>query len=151
VVVLAALDRLTCTFLLAAILFVLLMGFASFRKGLLWALRGDMGDYYIVDQRRNWIVTKHVDPEELGRELGGAEGVGGSAMIELSKQEQQLVEILREWTGNDEYRLDIERTGGAWEIKLSMLYKKKKKWARGVGTTFNEAWDSMVPSWAKGR
>jgi hypothetical protein len=26
------------TFLLAAILFVLLMGFASFRKGLLWAL-----------------------------------------------------------------------------------------------------------------
>jgi hypothetical protein len=72
-------------------------------------------------------------------------------MIELSKQEQQLVEILREWTGNDEYRLDIERTGGAWEIKLSMLYKKKKKWARGVGTTFNEAWDSMAPSWAKGR
>jgi hypothetical protein len=39
VVALAALDRLTCTFLLAAILFVLLMGFASFRKGLLWALR----------------------------------------------------------------------------------------------------------------
>jgi hypothetical protein len=46
------------TFLLAAILFVLLVGFASFRKGLLWALRGDMGDYYIVDQRRNWIVTQ---------------------------------------------------------------------------------------------
>jgi hypothetical protein len=80
---------------LAAILFVLLMGFASFRKGLLWALRGDMGDCYIVDQRRNWIVTKHVDPEELGRELGGAEGVGGSAMIELSKQEQQLVGVAR--------------------------------------------------------
>jgi hypothetical protein len=58
------------TFLLATILFVLLMGFASFRKGLLWALHGDMGDYYIVDQRRNCIVTKHVDPEELGARLG---------------------------------------------------------------------------------
>jgi hypothetical protein len=33
-------------------------------------LRGDMGDYYIVDQRRNWIVNKHVDPEELGARLG---------------------------------------------------------------------------------
>jgi len=87
-------------------------------------------------------------PRGAGRETRRAEGVGGSAMIELSKQEQQLVEILREWTGNDEYRLDIERTGGAWEIKLSMLYKKKKKWARGVGTTFNEAWDSMAPSLA---
>jgi hypothetical protein len=58
------------TSLPAAILFVLLMGFGSFRKGLLWALRGDMGDYYIVDQRRNWIVNKHVDPEELGARLG---------------------------------------------------------------------------------
>jgi hypothetical protein len=66
VVALAALDRLTCTFLLAAILFVLLMGFASFRKGLLWALRGDMGDYYIVDQRRNWIVTQARRPRGAG-------------------------------------------------------------------------------------
>jgi hypothetical protein len=63
---LVALDRLTCTFLLAAILFVLLMGFASFRKGLLWALRGDMGDYYIVDQRRNWIVTQARRPRGAG-------------------------------------------------------------------------------------
>jgi hypothetical protein len=47
-------------------------------------------------------------------------------MIELSKQEQQLVEILREWTGNDEYRLDIERTGGAWEIKLSIFTKRRR-------------------------
>jgi hypothetical protein len=67
-------------------------------------------------------------------------------MIELSEQERQLIEILREWEGDDEYRLEIGRAGGAWEIKLSA--SGEAKWARGVGTTFNEAWDNMAPSWA---
>ena len=66
--------------------------------------------------------------------------------MELSEQEQQLIEILREWTGDDEYRLEIEHSLGAWEIKLST--PQKKKWARGTGSTFDEAWDCMDPSWA---
>ena len=32
--------------------------------------RNELGDYYIVDINRNFIVRKHVDPEELARELG---------------------------------------------------------------------------------
>jgi hypothetical protein len=32
--------------------------------------RQQMGDYYIVNTSRNFIVDKNVDPEELGRELG---------------------------------------------------------------------------------
>jgi hypothetical protein len=32
--------------------------------------RHEQGDYYIVDHSRRWIVAKHVDVEELGRELG---------------------------------------------------------------------------------
>jgi hypothetical protein len=32
--------------------------------------RSELGDYYTVDVDRNWIVEKHVDPEELGRKLG---------------------------------------------------------------------------------
>lgn len=30
----------------------------------------DLGDYYIVDFYRNFIVASHVDLESLGRELG---------------------------------------------------------------------------------
>jgi hypothetical protein len=30
----------------------------------------ELGDYYIVDYNRNWIVAKDVDIEDLGRELG---------------------------------------------------------------------------------
>jgi hypothetical protein len=28
-----------------------------------------MGDYYTIDTQRNWVVEKHVDPEDIGREL----------------------------------------------------------------------------------
>ena len=30
----------------------------------------DLGDYYVLNIGRNWIVEKDVDPEELGRRLG---------------------------------------------------------------------------------
>jgi len=32
--------------------------------------RNEFGDFYIRDTRRNFIVTTHVDPVELGKELG---------------------------------------------------------------------------------
>jgi hypothetical protein len=32
--------------------------------------RSDLGDYYIVNVNRNNLVAQHVDPVELGRELG---------------------------------------------------------------------------------
>ena len=45
---------------------------------MLKATRGDrwrheLGDYYIANFARNFIVGKHVDPEALGRELGVVE------------------------------------------------------------------------------
>jgi hypothetical protein len=33
-------------------------------------LRLDVGDFYIVDTRRNFITGKDIDPEALARELG---------------------------------------------------------------------------------
>jgi hypothetical protein len=36
--------------------------------------RGDLGDYYIVNINRNSVTAQHVDPEELGRELGVVRG-----------------------------------------------------------------------------
>ena len=32
--------------------------------------RSSVGDHYIVNFKRNWIVSKDVDPEAVGRELG---------------------------------------------------------------------------------
>ena len=69
-------------------------------------------------------------------------------MKDVNEQEQQLIEMLREWAGDDEYcladRIEIERNNGAWEIALSMPSKKKA--AHGVGKTFAEAWDNVDPS-----
>ena len=36
--------------------------------------------------------------------------------LKLSKQETELIEILREWGGKDAYEVTIERRDGAWEI-----------------------------------
>jgi len=30
----------------------------------------ELGEYYVRDYSRNFIVAQHVDPEQLGRELG---------------------------------------------------------------------------------
>ena len=50
-------------------------------------------------------------------------------MDDISEQEQQLIGMLREWAGDDKYRLadrtEIERNNRAWEISLSMPSKKK--------------------------
>ncbi len=37
------------------------------RGGRSWS---DLGNYYVRNFERNFIVAQHVDPEELGRELG---------------------------------------------------------------------------------
>jgi len=32
--------------------------------------RQELGEFYVLDLRINGVLQKHVDPEELGRELG---------------------------------------------------------------------------------
>jgi hypothetical protein len=66
--------------------------------------------------------------------------------MDITQQEQQMLELLREWAGGDQYRLLIERQDGAWDITLSEVGKPHT--ARGTGATFGEAWDDMAPTWA---
>jgi Arm DNA-binding domain len=66
--------------------------------------------------------------------------------LEVSEQERQLIEILRQWAGDAEYQIEIKRENGVWELKLSE--PRAGRWARGVGRTFAEAWDHIDPSWA---
>ena len=41
--------------------------------------------------------------------------------LELSEEETQLIEILREWDGDDAYQLIIERRDGAWDLSMKEL------------------------------
>ena len=61
--------------------------------------------------------------------------------MEISEQERQMIEIVRENAGTDEFYLSIERNEGEWEIDLSIASRV----ARGVGGSFNDAWDNMAP------
>jgi hypothetical protein len=73
--------------------------------------------------------------------------------IEPTDQEEQLLWALREWRGEIDYRVVIEFRDGAWEIALSARLPGKpprsaRPAARGVGKTFDEAWDNVAPTWA---
>jgi hypothetical protein len=35
-----------------------------------WRMRQEVGDYYVLDWNRNFVVRKYVDPAEFARELG---------------------------------------------------------------------------------
>jgi len=61
--------------------------------------------------------------------------------MELSEQEQQLVEVLREWDHVGEYRLTIE-LHGVWDVALQRQDTGVRA-VRGTGPTFAEAWDAM--------
>jgi hypothetical protein len=66
--------------------------------------------------------------------------------LELSGQESQLIQILREWDGKDAYQMIIERRDSAWDISLREFGTNRG--ARGTGATFDAAWDNMAPLWA---
>jgi hypothetical protein len=73
--------------------------------------------------------------------------------VEITPQENQMIDILRGSTDTTEFRLVIERRDGAWDIDMSArgmvgLPSSKECGARGVGATFDAAWDNMNPLWS---
>jgi hypothetical protein len=74
--------------------------------------------------------------------------------LEPSEQELQMLEMMREWSGKDEFRVVIEFKDGAWETSLTGILVgrvsgvPKKMTSRGVGRTFDDAWNNMDPTWA---
>src|SRR5262249_11382363 len=67
------------------------------------------------------------------------------AMV-VTASERQLLDILRA-THVDGFKLVIERDGGAWEVILSGQVPGKPRKSLGVGASFREAWEKMVPWW----
>jgi hypothetical protein len=68
-------------------------------------------------------------------------------MIDMTDQERQMLEMLREWNDlGENHRLVIERRDGAWELELTGPHPKRDTAkARGVGRTLSQAWDEMAP------
>ena len=67
--------------------------------------------------------------------------------MEVTASERQLLDILRE-THVDGFKLVIERDGGAWEVTLSGQLPGKRRKSLGVGASFSEAWNKMLPWWS---
>jgi hypothetical protein len=64
----------------------------------------------------------------------------------MTEQEQQLIECLREASEFREWSLAIRREDGAFEILVSCDGKK----GRGVGATFDAAWDNVAGLFLEG-
>ena len=65
-------------------------------------------------------------------------------MIGLTEQELQLIEMLREWGGKENYRMVIEVRDGGWDAAISRDPHGQNATVRGTGNSFNEAWDDMI-------
>jgi hypothetical protein len=64
--------------------------------------------------------------------------------MELTKQESQLLEMIRELDEGEQLRLLVARRNGQWEVIVSAPPVVRHN-ARGVGPTFDAAWDNLVP------
>jgi len=74
---------------------------------------------------------------------------GARPTIELTAAEEDMILTIREWGGDDDCRLMLERRDGAWDIALSMSWHECRATRRtGTGATFDRAWDNMEPTWA---
>jgi hypothetical protein len=62
--------------------------------------------------------------------------------MDVTEQERQLIEIIREWDKKANCELQIETVDGIWDIALKELGKDRG--ARGTGASFNTAWDNMI-------
>ena len=63
--------------------------------------------------------------------------------MDITEQEQQMLELLREWNKSRNYHLQIEIVDGVWDIAMKELGTQSA--SRGMGESFNAAWDNMTP------
>jgi hypothetical protein len=64
--------------------------------------------------------------------------------VKPTEQELQLIEMIRELEEGNEFQLTVARSLGAWNVTLSVTPLVAYP-SRGVGVTFNEAWDNSAP------
>jgi hypothetical protein len=68
--------------------------------------------------------------------------------MDLSVEEEQLIELIRSQSTGDEIQFLIERDGGAWHVTVSIPPHHERA-SYGKGGTFSEAWSKASPLWAR--
>jgi hypothetical protein len=73
-----------------------------------------------------------------------AQPISGVKKMELTEQESQLLEMIRGLDEGEQLRLAVARRNGQWDVIVSAPPVVRHN-ARGVGATFDAAWDNLVP------
>ena len=94
---------------------------------------------------RNWVQAHGYEVRQHTGMPGQYAPKHTSTEIEPTEQEKQMISILREWGGTEHYRMVIECNDGAWEIVIAAPSHESLV-SRGVGATFDDAWDAMAPT-----
>jgi hypothetical protein len=98
-----------------------------------------------LDQIRKFLPG--LTPQEravLQKELSVEEAIRDD-QLDITAQEQQFLEFLREWdTMPEDYQVVIEHVQGVWDATTKELGTKRV--ARGTGASFDEAWNNMEPT-----
>ena len=68
--------------------------------------------------------------------------------MNLSVEEEQLIDLIRSQSTGDEVQLLIERDGEAWHVTVSVPPHHERA-SYGMGGDFGEAWSKAGPMWAK--
>lgn len=72
----------------------------------------------------------------------------GGVQMKMSEQERQLVECIREGATRDfdYFNITIVFEDGAWNVEMTSrrLGEPGAKRGRGVGGTFDQAWDDVA-------
>ena len=69
---------------------------------------------------------------------------GRTDVLELTKQEEELIGLLRE--NSQEFALTITFKSGHWYVGLHAPQTSRQR-NDGDGPTFSNAWDDIRPSW----
>jgi hypothetical protein len=78
--------------------------------------------------------------------------------MKLTDSERELIEVLRDNSDpSEEFAISIRRQNGAWELEMSIAFVRTPEGdtplalARGVGESFDVAWDSLYAAGADDR
>lgn len=70
-------------------------------------------------------------------------------MDDLTEAERQLIEILREQSGDSNVDIRLWFADQKWRIAMYTVANFKSLGGQGVGDTFDEAWMTCAPDWSK--
>ena len=105
---------------------------------------GRMSRRCALDERPDPRVDNHFPEGPTCRVCLKLRTEGEPSVLELTKQEEELIGLLRE--NSQEFALTITFKSGHWYVGLHAPQTSRQR-NDGDGPTFSKAWDDIRPSW----